>query len=60
MSSPLAQTQSPPQNRKVPLLETFWRRFCLYVAASEGSYLHAVYISALQMGILTVFNCRLE
>jgi len=29
MSSPRAQRQSPPQNRKAALLKTFWRRFCL-------------------------------
>jgi len=27
MSSPSAQTQSPPQKCKAPLLKTFWRRF---------------------------------
>jgi len=32
----------------------------LYVAASERSHLDAVWISALQMGNLTVFNRRLE
>jgi len=32
----------------------------LHVAASERSHLDAVYISALLMGRLTVFNCRLE
>jgi len=32
----------------------------LYVAASERGHFHEVYISALQMGNLTVFNCRLE
>jgi len=30
--------------------------FSVYVAASERSYVDAVYISALQMGNLTVFN----
>jgi len=34
--------------------------FNLYVAASERSHLDAVYISAVQMGNLAVFNCRLE
>jgi len=34
--------------------------FHLYVAASESSHFDEVYISALQMGNLTVFNCRLE
>ena len=34
--------------------------FDLHVAASERSHLDAVWISALQMGNLTVFNCRLE
>jgi len=28
MSSSTAQTQSPPQNCKVPLLKTFWQLFC--------------------------------
>jgi len=34
--------------------------FDLYVAASEGSHFDEVYIGVLQMGNLTVFNCRLE
>jgi len=34
--------------------------FGLYVAASERSHLDALWISALQMGNLTVFNRRLE
>jgi len=34
--------------------------FNLCVAASERSHLDAVYISALQIGNLTVFNCRLD
>jgi len=28
MSSPPAQTQSPPQKSKALLLKTIWRRFC--------------------------------
>jgi len=35
-------------------------QFNLYVAASERSHLDAVWISALQMWNLTVFNRRLE
>ena len=34
--------------------------FDLSVAASERSHFDEVKISALQMGNLTVFNCRLE
>jgi len=34
--------------------------FALYVAASERSHFDEVNISALQIGNLTVFNCRLE
>ena len=34
--------------------------FNLYVAASGRSHLDAVWIGALEMGNLIVFNCRLE
>jgi len=34
MSSHPAQTQSPQQKRKVPLLKTFWQRFCLNLGDS--------------------------
>jgi len=33
MSRPPAQTQSPPQNCKAPLLKTFWRLFCFEAQA---------------------------
>jgi len=30
-----AQTRSPPQKRKAPLLKTFWRRFCACISSNQ-------------------------
>jgi len=42
VSSPLAQTLSPPHKRKAPLLKTFWWRFWLDAQQNRPSRAFAI------------------
>jgi len=45
MSRPLTRTQSSPQNRKGPLLKTFWWRFCKEPVMESWDMVSRVYES---------------